>query len=622
MKNSRKRPVRHKNTSSQKKKILPVQGKRRSAKNYATQKEVPSAPASAILKGIVRQSGADFTFTPIQKELQAARFIILNPSKDLRAGNIARVQVGKRKTSGPAPVKVLEVLSPNLQGLESKLVAEAFEIPSDFPPEVMAAAKALPNGLTKEEIAEREDLRPLPLVTIDGADAKDFDDAVWAEETDDGFHLIVAIADVAHYVAEGSVLDKEALERGNSTYFPDMVIPMLPEEISNNLCSLRPHEDRPTLVCHMWINQQGKLVKHKFTRGVIHSAARLTYTQAQAALNGDVDETASPVLESTLKPLFKAYQALIKARVARGALDLDLPESHLITNDKGDILAIEPRERMDTHKLIEEMMILANVAAATALQTKGAPALYRIHDAPTAEKIENLNTIFTSHNISNKLSKTPQPLHIQRIINSLKDHASAPVLMQSVLQSQQRATYDPQNIGHFGLALQRYAHFTSPIRRYSDLIVHRSLIKCLNLPGKGAMKLEPKKLADIAEHINKTERRSQQAEWDVRDKMTARFYHDFIGKEFTATVISVLNFGAFLQIEGGAGEGLLPFRLMQNDHYVFDEKKQQLFGKKTKQTIKVGSELVVTLAESNTFSGKLTFALKKIKEKACVAGVG
>ena len=515
----------------------------------------------------------------------------------------------------PPTVEVIELLGEDSQGLESLIAIHNHSLPHIFPQEVLDDADALPDALEKSDIREREDLRKLPIVTIDGADAKDFDDAVWAEPWEDGgYHIVVAIADVAHYIREGSELDKEAFTRGNSVYFPDRVVPMLPERISNNLCSLRPKEDRPTLAVHMYIDKHGELQKYTFVRAVIHSAARLTYEQVQDALDGNPDHMCSGVWDSTLKPLYEAFKLLIKARDARGALDLDMPEKRIIVGPHGEIFDIVRRSRQHAHMLIEEMMILANVATAKALEAKKAPCLFRVHPAPSPERLENLSIQLKPHGISVPAKGNITPMHIQKIIMQAKKQEDAEGMYQMILRSQQQARYDPANVGHFGLALESYAHFTSPIRRYSDLVVHRSLIKNLGLAGKGALKAPASRFGAIAEHISVTERKAQLAEWEAIDRLTARYYSKDIGTFFEGRITSVMKFGLFVSIDKGIAEGLIPMSYMGADYFEFDPRNQTLTGKRTQTRYKTGDHITVTLIESSPEVGKLTFALGEIED--------
>lgn len=555
----------------------------------------------------------DFAYVrPMLKEFSGMTFKAVKlPNPAPKAGDIVRARAMPEKYGrgkGATAVEVTEVMGENPKNLASLVAIENFNIRCDWPEGVIKEAEELAKELSAEDLAAREDLREIPIVTIDGADAKDFDDAVWAKAEEGGFHIIVAIADVAHYVRLESELDKEAVQRGNSTYFPDMVVPMLPERLSNDLCSLRPHEDRPVLAVHMHIDGKGKLHKFKFTRAVIHSHARLTYERAQDALDGKGDAEANGVLESTLLPLKAAYKVLWEARQRRHAIDLDIPESMLILNDEGLVAEVGVRNRLDTHKLIEEMMILANVASARALGGKGAPCLYRIHPEPDGKKLETLKSILQPHGVGVKKQSLTQQDYAQ-IIDAVRGHPAQAMLMKSVLQSQMQAKYSTENVGHYGLALSDYAHFTSPIRRYADLTVHRHLIEFCDLAGAGGVSVNERELNGSAERINDTERRSQKAEWEARDRLMTRFYQDFVGEKFDATVVTIMKYGCFVSIGNGVAEGLLPMRLMRDDHYIHDEKQNLLIGKKTKRQLRVGSSVKVVLHDADRVEGRLTFSL-------------
>ncbi len=540
----------------------------------------------------------------LNRQLASIPFVLskTEQASHYQNGQVLRVKAERRPPQGPTPCNVVDVIAPDTSGQESMIALENYNIPTTFPAEVMAETDALaPFTLTNE----REDLRNTPLITIDGADARDFDDAVWAERTERGYHIIVAIADVSAYVTPDSALDKEAEKRGNSVYFPDRVVPMLPERLSNNLCSLIPHTDRPVLAVHLYMDDQGRLRNHKFVRAVMHSHARLTYEQAEAALQGQQDEQSAPVLASTLQPLAAAVKILLKARQNRHALDLDIPESRLLLDDTGKVTGVANRKRLFVHQLIEECMVLANVAAAKTLATTSTPGLYRIHPEPGPEKLDVLKNILRQHALKFSGGQTPQAHDFARLTRMVNAHPAKDVLMRMILQTQQQAKYDAENIGHFGLALSHYSHFTSPIRRYADLIVHRALIAKLNL-GAGGHQHSVKPLAKVAEHINLTERRAQQAEWEARDRMISRFYQQHVGKTYDATIISVQKFGCFVRVEDVA-EGLLPVRLMQDDYYQYNEKRQSLEGQRTGHKLRPGDTIPVVLIGADEVEGKLTF---------------
>ncbi len=376
------------------------------------------------------------------------------------------------------------------------------DLPTVFPAAALAEAEAAEAAPAEN----REDLRDIALVTIDGEDARDFDDAVWAEPDPDannpgGWHLIVAIADVAHYVRPASALDKAAYERGNSAYFPDRVVPMLPEALSNGWCSLNPGEERSCLAAHLWIDANGRLRRHRFLRARMRSAARLTYEQAQAAHDGSRDEAAAVASEPVIQPLYGAFQALTRARQARGTLDLDLPERQVVIGTDGDVAAIRTRRRLDSHRLIEEFMITANVAAATALEAAGEACMYRVHDSPDPQKLEALRQVLDGFGLRLARGQVVSPKFFQRILERVDGHPHAPMVHQLVLRSQSQAAYAPDNMGHFGLALPCYAHFTSPIRRYADLLVHRALIAGLGLGDGGLPDDAGAVFTQIGQHI-------------------------------------------------------------------------------------------------------------------------
>ncbi len=479
------------------------------------------------------------------------------------------------------------------------------------------------NGMKVPPIKGREDLRKTPLVTIDGADARDFDDAVFAQKLDDGgFHLIVAIADVAHYVTVGSNLDDEAQKRGNSTYFPDRVVPMLPEGLSNDLCSLRPNEDRASLAVHMYIDASGKLTKYKFTRALIKSHARLTYEQVQAAKDGNGDKATDHLMDEVINPLYEAYTVLDKARQNRGALDLDLPERQIIISDKGIMSGVTTRTRLDAHKLIEEFMILANVAAASALEGKqNFPCVYRVHDKPSYDKLESARDFIESFGLSLPKGQSIKPKQINYLLQAASKHTYSHLISQMVLRTQSQAIYSTDNIGHFGLALEKYAHFTSPIRRYADLLVHRALIGAYGLGDGGMSEHEIARIDEIAQHISETERTSMSAERSATDRFVASYLSSHIGAEFEGRINGVTRFGMFITLNESGADGLIPMRSMADDYYIHDEKAHALIGRKNKQVFRLGANLRVVIKEANGITGSCIFALAAGQKGADIEGM-
>lgn len=559
------------------------------------------------------------TYQPLDRDLSKVMLNALEDDADdngLVNGNIVMVRPMKHKSSKSVKAaKFVKLVAPSVKGNESLLSILNAEIPNEFPKKVLDEVEAIQAGLSEKEISKREDLRDLPFVTIDGEDAKDFDDAVYAEpwvsntgKAKGGFHIIVAIADVAFYIKKGSALEKEALLRGNSTYFPDMVVPMLPEKLCNDLCSLRPNEDRPVMAAHLYIDSQGSLKKFKFSRAVIHSHKRLTYNDVQKSINGKFNNIIDEEFyKRAISPLEEAFEILQDKRTRRGALELETTETQIIINDdSNEIEDIVPRARFTAHMLIEELMILANIGAAKALEKYS--CMYRVHDEPSNEKVTNLQKNLDGLRFKFKMNeKSRSPHEFKKLIDKIGHRQDRETIMTLILRSQSQAKYSSENVGHFGLALTHYAHFTSPIRRYSDLIVHRLLIASLDLASEGGVKYSRKQVDEIAEHISKTERVSQKAEWDSKERMIARFYSNKINKMFTAQVVSVNTFGMFIRIPETGAEGLLPFRSMKNDFYIYDDKTNTLRGKRTRKVVTVGTKMKVKLHQANIVFGKLSF---------------
>ena len=486
------------------------------------------------------------------------------------------------------------------------LAVAAHGIPVEFPHDAIAQAEA---ARPVTEPGSREDLRDVPLVTIDGDDARDFDDAVFAEPDGDGWKIVVAIADVAHYVTPASPLDRAAFQRGNSVYLPDRVVPMLPEALSNELCSLKPKVPRPVMACFMKLDKEGRLVSHRFSRALIRSAARLTYEQVQNAKDGRPDDTTGPLMATVIEPLYGAYRALSKAREKRGTLDLDIPERRVYLGPDGDVLAIRMRSRFDSHKLIEEFMIAANVAAAEALEAKGVPCMYRVHDRPTYEKLEGLRQFLDSVGLSLPKGQVLQPKSFTKLLERAENTAYKQMVNDLVLRSQAQAQYSPDNLGHFGLALRRYAHFTSPIRRYSDVLVHRGLIKALGLGDDGLHDSEAARMRQIGEQISMTERRAQVAERDAVDRYTALFLSSRVGGEFEGRISGVSRFGLFIRLDETGADGLIPISTLGADYFEHDEVHHRLVGRKSRVSYQLGQQVQVRLADADPVKGGLVFSL-------------
>ena len=487
----------------------------------------------------------------------------------------------------------------------------------DFPDAVNAETE----GMKVPELGTREDLRDIPLVTIDGADARDFDDAIFAERTDNGgFHIIVAIADVAYYVREGTALAKEAYRRGNSTYFPDRVVPMLPEGLSNDLCSLRPHEPRACMGFHIYIDETGTLTSHNVFRGLMKSHARLTYEQAQAAFDGVTDETTAPLIDDVLKPMHDAFLVLEAARKQRGALEINSPERKIDIDETGTMTGVSMRERYDSHKMIEEFMILANVAAAKALESKSAPCIYRIHDQPDSTRIDSAADFLQGFGINLAKGNVPKPMALNSILKKVEDTDYAHLVNEVILRSQTAAVYSPDNIGHYGLALDKYAHFTSPIRRYADLIVHRSLIRAYDLGEGGLTKEEDVLIGEISEHISKTERNSMEAERNSVDRFTASYLETRIMAEFTGRISGVTKFGLFVRLDENGADGLVPIRSLPDDYYVHNEDAHALIGRKTKRIFRLCAPVRVRVREADRLTGSTVLQIVNAEAGADIPG--
>ncbi|WP_088182735.1 ribonuclease R [Sphingobium sp. Z007] len=493
-------------------------------------------------------------------------------------------------------------------------------IPHVFPERVeeeAITASALPLHEDK-----REDLRHLPIVAIDPSDARDHDDAVWATPDDDeanagGYKAIVAIADVSYYVRPGSALDKEARKRGNSVYFPDQVVPMLPHDLSSDMCSLRAGQDRAAMACHLTINAQGKVTAWRFTRAVIRVAAVLAYEDAQAAIDGDKDNA---LLEPALKPLWACWALLRKARDARDPLALDLPERRVVLDEHGKIVSVAVRERLDAHMLIEDYMIAANVAAAKALEAKKAPVMYRVHEAPSRDKLVALKDYLATFDMDFALGQVIRPATFNALIRKIAESEEKEQIMVQILRSQTQAYYAPQNMGHFGLALGSYAHFTSPIRRYADLLVHRALVGAYSLelpapkggtiPDRSSLSQDDyENMGRVGELISGHERRAMEAERDTVDRYVAAFLSAHVGEIVKARITGVQNFGFFATVDGLGGDGLVPVSTMGAEHFFYDEAGKALQGVESGDRYTVGQRLELRLAEADPINGSLRFEL-------------
>jgi ribonuclease R len=558
--------------------------------------------------------GGGGRLVPIDKK-QVGRELAVAPGAggEAQDGDLVAVEVAQRSSGfGLASAWVTERLgSLKSERAVSLIAIHAHSIPHVFPAAVLGEAQATKPAT----LAGREDWRELPLITIDPADAKDHDDAVHAARDDDprnpgGFVISVAIADVAHYVRPGSALDREALFRGNSVYFPDRVVPMLPERISNDLCSLRPHEDRAALAVRIVIGVDGRKRSHSFHRVLMRSAAKLNYVQAQAAIDGWPDDTTGPLLGSILEPLYTAYRALKRAREERAPLDLDLPERKIVLTAHNTVDRVVTPERLDAHRLIEEFMILANVAAAETLEKAHLPLIYRVHDEPDPERVNALREFLQSLDISLPKHGALRAVEFNRVLARVKGHDVEKLVNEVVLRTQAQAEYTAENYGHFGLNLRRYAHFTSPIRRYADLIVHRGLIRALKL-GDGALpeQQDVAALSEIGAQISAAERRAMKAERETFDRLLAHFLADRIGATFEGHISGATRAGLFVKLDDTGADGFIPARTIGEEYFRYHEDRHALIGERSGETHRLGDRVTVRLVEAAPVAGALRFEL-------------
>ena len=559
--------------------------------------------------GVLHKEGDRLWLKPVDK--RERRELMVSDAGDAQVGDLVLAEKAGRPPRITA--RVTERLGEPFAPRSFSLIAiHKHNIPDHFPEEVIAEAIKVAKTPLGEE---REDLRHLPIVAIDPADARDHDDAVWAAPDDDpanlgGFKAIVAIADVSFYVRPGSELDRSARRRGNSVYFPDRVVPMLPEQLSADICSLKEGADRAALVCHLVIEANGTLKSWKFTRAVIRVAANIAYEDAQRA----IDTGKGDLLEEALKPLWACWAALAKARDKRDPLELDLPERRVMLDEKGHILSVAPRERLDAHRLIEDFMIAANVAAAKALEAKKAAVMYRVHEPPSREKLVALKDYLATFGISFALGQVVKPGTFNQLLDRIGERDERPQIMEQVLRTQTQAYYAPVNAGHFGLALGSYAHFTSPIRRYADLLVHRSLVGAYRLaPAVDQTRLpgeDEAAFVRIGEAISAAERRAMEAERETIDRYVAAYLSTKVGELVDTRITGVQPFGFFATVEGLGGDGLVPVSTLGREYFRYDEASQALEGEETGIRYTPGQKLKLRLAEANPISGALRFEIE------------
>ncbi|MBL8564446.1 MAG: ribonuclease R [Hyphomicrobiaceae bacterium] len=560
---------------------------------------------------------------PIDRKALRSWSIQKSDQGDASDGDLVRFDLAKRGRFAVPQARILEVLgNPDDQRQISLIAIHAHGLPDGFPESVLLESESLP----APKLQGREDLRDIPLLTIDPADARDHDDAVYAEPdtspgNEGGFVVLVAIADVAHYVRPGSRLDREARVRGNSVYFPDRVVPMLPERISNDLCSLREGEDRPCLVARMVFDKRGEKRSQKFFRAMMRSAAKLSYQEAQAAFDGDPGEKAAPLMEPALLPLWTAYQALAAARDRRGPLDLDLPEKKIKLDKEGRVERVVVPERLAAHRLIEEFMIQANVAAAEALEARKSPVVYRAHAAPSKEKLKSLREFLETLDLKLPADASLKPADFNRVLERAKDLPVPELVNEVVLRSQAQAEYAIENYGHFGLHLSRYAHFTSPIRRYADLLVHRSLVRALQLGEGGLADEETPRLAETAKMISEAERRAMAAERETIDRLIASHLADRVGASFNGRIAGVTRSGLFVKLDDTGADGFVPVSSLISDFYNHIEEAHALLGARSNAAYRLGMNVEVRLVEAIPSAGALRFEMLTPPEKGALGPV-
>jgi ribonuclease R len=561
--------------------------------------------------GVYRAGSDGGRVMPIDKGSSNEFIIPAGATGGAKDGELVEAeQTGPKGRMGLPKAKIVSRLGdPTGPRAVSLIAIHQHGIPDHFPDAVVAEADAAKPA----SIKGRTDLRQIDLLTIDPVDARDRDDACYVDAHDDGsFTIWVAIADVAHYVTPGSELDREARNRGNSTYFPDRVVPMLPDTLSGDLCSLHENVDRACLAVAMKVDAHGNKISHEFHRGIMNSIASLNYEQAQAAMDGNPDDKTAPLVETIIKPLYAAYAALAKARVARQPLDLDLPERRIELDEDGKVTAVNFKERLDAHRLIEEFMVLANVCAAETLIAKKTPLLFRVHEEPSPTKLDALREVAEASGLVLAKGQVLKTAHLNRLLAQAQGTDADELINIATLRSMTQAYYNAENFGHFGLALLNYAHFTSPIRRYSDLIVHRALIAAHGWGKDGLSPWDIEHLDETAKQISDTERRSMMAERDTTDRYLAAFLSEHVGAEFGGRISGIAKFGVFVKLDGTGADGMIPIRNLGREYFHYDADTQTLTGSETGHTIGLGQRARVRLVEAAPITGGLLVELLEL----------
>ncbi len=573
--------------------------------------------------GVFRKLSEGGRLKPIDKGIDKEWQVAADATGGAKDGELVEAeQAGPKNRMGLASARIVNRLGdPSAPKAVSLIAIHQHGIPDSFPDDVIEDA----DGAKPAGLKGREDLRDLPLITIDPADARDHDDACYAQPDDDpknagGYVVWVAIADVAHYVTPGSALDREARKRGNSSYFPDRVVPMLPDRLSGDLCSLHEGVPRACIAVRMQLNMAGEKIGHRFVRGLMRSAASLNYEEVQAAINGQPNERTESLLDTVLRPLYAAYAAAKKARAARQPLDLDLPERKIILAEDGTVQSVNFRDRLDAHRLIEEFMILANVAAAEELTRLRRPLLFRVHEEPSAEKLDALREVAQASGFTLAKGQVLKTQHLNSLLDAAIGTEFSELINLSTLRSMTQAYYHPENFGHFGLALRSYAHFTSPIRRYADLIVHRALITGHGWGKDGLSPDDIDNLENTGTHISDTERRSMAAERDTTDRYLASYLSDRVGNEFSGRIAGIAKFGVFVKLDETGADGLVPMRELGNEYFHFDRDSNSLMGADTGQIITLGQRVTVRLTDAVPVTGGLLLEVLTLEGKKLAKG--
>jgi ribonuclease R len=573
--------------------------------------------------GVFRAGSEGGRVLPIDKGADKQWVVPAGATGGAKDGELVEAeQAGPKGRLGLPKARIVARLGdPTAPRAVSLIAIHQHGIPDHFPDDAVAEADAAkPVG-----VKGRKDLRDLPLITIDPWDARDHDDACFVEADEDpenagGFIIWVAIADVAAYVKPNTALDHEARKRGNSTYFPDRVVPMLPDRLSGDLCSLHEGVDRACIAVAMRIDAQGQKIDHAFHRGLMKSVASLNYEEVQDAIDGQPNDKTAPLMQDIIRPIYAAYAALVKARALRQPLELDLPERQIILNDDGKVTSVQFKDRLDAHRLIEEFMVLANVAAAETLIAKKSPLLFRVHEEPNPDKLDALRDVAQASGLVLAKGQVLKTAHLNRLLVAARETEQSELINMATLRSMTQAYYSPDNLGHFGLALRSYAHFTSPIRRYSDLIVHRALIAAHGWGKDGLSPWDIENLSDTAQKISDTERRSMAAERDTTDRYLAAFLSDRIGVEMGGRISGIAKFGVFVKLDETGADGMIPIRTLGREYFHYDADSQTLMGSDSGTLIRLGQRVTVKLIEAAPVTGGLIVELLTLDERTMPRG--